>query len=319
MQLYTKSGKALYTKSGFKLYTKVTTTPPTGQTSYWQANHPVTHGYQLIANQSNFYADKLGVYAGIPPGTTFTSNTSGDWTISTGGVYTDVNHSGRIIVDTNDPITLVRVRARQTSALYTLEVPSPYGANFKAIDCEFSGGTSITILASGLFLRCLGYEGNDGIRPRGTFFEWTESVYWWVKRSSESSHSDALQFTNGAPGTINQINAERSVLSAWNPDTQDNHNSAIQTGGWQGNDDTSGVAGQIVDCFVDGGHVCVNAGGGSSWPMVTVAYRRNRFGLMMDSGPKQATGGNVVWENTNVWHSSGVTDYGGSVTADTPV
>ncbi len=317
MQLRTKSGKALYTKEGVVISGKPYVTPPSGITSYWQQNHPVTHGYQLIVNQSNFYTDKLGVYAGIPPGTSFTSTTSGDWTIDTPGTYSDVNHSGRIIVAANN-VKLVRVKARQTTATYTLNVPSNF-SGFEAIDCEFSGGTSITVYAQGRFVRCLAYEGNDCTRPRGSKFEWIESVAWWVSRNAPDSHSDAMQFTNGAAGVINQIDAQRSVMVAWNPDLNDRHNSAVQTGSWQGHNDTSGVTGQIVDCFVDGGHVCVNAGGGSSWPMVTVQYRRNRWGLEMDSSASNSTGGNVVWENTNVWHKSGTTAYGGTVVADTPV
>lgn len=315
MQLKTGTGKVLRTKAGFKLYAKTTTPPPSGAESYWVDKFPVTHGYQLISDQTNFYSSKTGVYAGIPPGAVLTP--SGSLTINSPGTYSDLDVSGTITVAANN-VKLIRVRARSTTADYVVECPSAY-TGFQAIDCEFSGANSITVYAQGSFLRCLVYEGNDGLRPRGTQFDWTESVSWWVKRASPTSHSDALQFTNGAAGTINQINAQRSVMSAWNPDTLDNHNAAIQTGGWQGFDDSSGVGGQVVDCFVDGGHVCVNAGGGTSWPMVTVAYRRNRFGLMMDSGPKQATGGNVVWENTNVWHRSGVTDFGGTVVADTPV
>jgi hypothetical protein len=282
-------------------------TPPSD--SYWQTGFPITHGYEL-ATDGITYSDRRAVRAGIPPGATLTP--SGSLTISAPGIYTDLDISGNLVIAAND-VKLLRVRVC-TGSFNALRCNGYTG--FEAVDCEFSGGRASTVNAQGRFVRCLAFDGDDLLRPTGDQFEWVESVAWWPLRDSPSSHSDALQFTTNG-GIITGVAIERSLLSSWKPETTDYMNAAIQTGDFKNRDGTiiGGAHGSVTDCFFDGGNYTVNAGGAANRPEVRMTYTGNRWGLKARYGPAQAVNTNVVWDNTNVFHQTGTTTYGRSVTA----
>jgi hypothetical protein len=121
--------------------------------------------------------------------------------------------------------------------------------------------------------------------------------YTWIHHLARTptSHNDAIQIRRG-----NDVTIRYNHLQAYNDETDDPMNAAIQIGSLVGDEPISGL--EVVDNFMNGGSVTVNGGGRGE--VASAVYSGNRFGrdyLHSVVGNLE----NSTWDRTNVFADNG--------------
>lgn len=260
--------------------------------SYWSSVYPVSGGWEL---------DPSGVRkAGIPPDTILTPHT-GSMTFSAPQTITDREFIGTVNVESNG-VTFVRCRFTAANFVFGEQyatgdniyvMRTTGGAMVELIDCELFGGSSSTFLGSAHMTRCWIAEGNDCLKVLDEL-TLIECVIDGAKRSSSSSHSDAIQSSTNAPSSaVHRLYLDRCWNNVYNRRTDDLHNACIMMGSY--GDPAGGITGYANDCWFGGGNAMLNRNGGTlSMTFSGNRFSRNsRYGVVGNSA--------AVLDSTNVW------------------
>ncbi|HMG41031.1 MAG TPA: hypothetical protein VK611_06855 [Acidimicrobiales bacterium] len=225
---------------------------------------------------------------GVPAGVTL--RPSGSVTVTTdGAVVGNLHVTGSITVEADDVV--IRNTRIDNTATYPIRSS---GRNLLVEDSEIDGnGTAnVAILPGEYTLRRVDiHDVKDGPRIEGDNVVIEDSYIHHLHRV-EGGHHDAIQIRKGS-----NIQIRRNNLQAYNADTGDPMNAAIQIGSL-----TAPMRGLVVDGnLMDGGNYTVNSGKSGADPSY---YRNNVFGRnyrygVLSSGP------GVVWESSNVWQDTG--------------
>lgn len=226
---------------------------------------------------------------GVPAGVTLRA--SGSLTVTTdGAVIENLHVTGSIKVQADDVV--IRNTRIDNTARYPIQVS---GRNLLVEDSEIDGnGTaSVAILPGEYTLRRVDiHDVLDGPRIEGDNVAIEDSYIHHLHRIA-GGHHDAIQIRKGS-----NIVIRRNNLQAYNADTGDPMNAAIQIGSL-----TAPMRGLVVDGnLMNGGNYTVNSGKSGVDPSYyrnNVLGRNFRYGVL-SSGP------GVVWESSNVWQDSGL-------------
>ncbi|MCK9901283.1 fibronectin type III domain-containing protein [Glutamicibacter sp. V16R2B1] len=207
----------------------------------------------------------------------------------------------------------------------------PTGTQF--IDCEIDGqgvprtagvypsgaapSSIITALWGYSFLRCNLHGTTDIFQPSGNASG--QPVYIqdsYLHRpvqivganDTQVSHNDMIQVAG--TGTAGGIFIQRSTLDGYTPEQPVHYTSSCVTfDGIQAGSTVSNFV--LEDCYVNGAGFPARLRAANT----TAVYRRNRFGLNVQFGPRTTPVPSTGWQASNVWDVSGTTDYGTAVLA----
>jgi len=226
---------------------------------------------------------------GVPAGVTL--RPSGSLTVTTdGAVIENLHVTGSIKVQADDVV--IRNTRIDNTARYPIQVS---GRNLLVEDSEIDGnGTaSVAILPGEYTLRRVDISDViDGPRIEGDNVVIEDSYIHHLHRI-EGGHHDAIQIRRGS-----NILIRRNNLQAYNADTGDPMNAAIQIGSL-----TAPMRGLVVDGnLMNGGNYTINSGKSGADPSY---YRNNVFGRNFRYGVL-SSGPGVVWESSNVWQDTGL-------------
>ena len=166
------------------------------------------------------------------------------------------------------------------------------------VEIDSMGGTGIGILfssdTSGTVRRANVHSGEDGIRIQSSNVSIEYSYVHDLYRQPDGHH-DTLQIRSG-----DNISILGNTLLAYNAETDDPMNAAIQIGSLEGDDQISNL--RVIGNYMDGGNFTVNGGGRDE--VDSALYSENRFGRNF----RYAVRGNLdnsVWERSNVFDDTG--------------
>lgn len=272
------------------------------------ADGPVAHGSELVRGKN----------CGIPEGTALTESSETVFKqpeVVTGKILGSVRttHSDGVVkfvkckfINPGFVSAAEGDKATPGTAYYTVQRGGKGSVELE--DCEVYGGKSVAIMGVDKVTRTYVAEGNDLLRaPEGESF-YTEVLAEKVLMSSPESHSDVMQVTfgkdrtpdNPAVGTIHVVRCKFDPRNRIGADGKsiDPVNGAIQLGSFGPN---TGVAGEITNCFFDGGAFTLS-GGGRGEAGTPIVLRGNKFGRNCKYGPI-----NPNWrkehdlDDSNVW------------------
>lgn len=227
---------------------------------------------------------------GVPDGVEL--ERSGSITVTEDGTVIDaVDVHGTIKVEAND-VTIKRSRIVSGGRYPIFLEPGYTGLLVEDTEIDGNGQSSVAILYRGYTLRRVNIHGvDDGPRIEGDNVLIEESYIHHLHRV-EGGHHDVLQMRQGSNVVVRNNN-----LQAYNPDTDDPMNAAIQFGSALGPIDDVLFEGNLMN----GGNVTVNGGGLTGG---TVTFRHNRFGRDFRYGVL-SDGPGLVWESSNVFDDNG--------------
>lgn len=229
---------------------------------------------------------------GVPAGSAL--RPSGSVTVTDdGAVLENLHITGTVRVNASD------VTIRNSLIDNTGRYPIQIGAGARNLLVEDStidgnGQASVAILAGEYTLRRVDvFAVQDGPRIGGDNVVIEDSWIHHLHRVP-GGHHDAIQVHPRGTNIVIRHNR----IEAYNPDTGDPMNAAIQIGSLS----AGPMIGLVVeDNYMNGGNYTVNSVKSSNHPS---RYRRNHFGRdfrygVLSSGP------GVQWEGTNVFHDTG--------------
>jgi len=232
---------------------------------------------------------------GVPEGTQLTPSSS--LTITKDGTTVDSLHiKGTVTVRANN-VTIKRSLIDNTG-LYPIQIDSGY-RNLVIEDVEIDGNgngeagrASTAILRGDYTLRRVDIHSViDGPRIEGDNVVIEDSYVHDLSRIP-GGHHDTIQIRKGS-----NIVIRHNTLLAYNAQTGDEMNAAIQIGSLTGPLDNLLVDGNMMN----GGNYTVNAGKASGSP---IYFRNNVFGRDFRYGVL-SDGPGVNWDSSNVWLDNG--------------
>ena len=226
---------------------------------------------------------------GVPAGVTL--RPSGSVTVSSAGAVLENLHiTGSVTV--NAANVTIRNSLIDNTGTYPIKVGSGGSVVVEDSEIDGNGTASVAILPGKYTLRRVDiYDVRDGPRIEGDDVVIEDSYIHHLHRVPDGHH-DAIQIRKGSNITI-----RRNNLQAYNADTGDPMNAAIQIGSL-----TAPMRNLVVDGnLMNGGNYTINSGKSGSDPSY---YRNNVFGRnfrygILSSGP------GVVWDSSNVWQDTG--------------
>lgn len=234
--------------------------------------------------------------AGVPEGINL--RPSGDVTISRSGTVVEgLDVTGRVIIDADD-VTIRNTRVASDTRLYVIHVrPGVTGALIEHVEVDNMGsnGKGIYFDAAGGTVRLTEvHSAEDGIAITADDVTIEDSYVHSLARTP-TSHNDAIQIRRG-----NNITIRGNNLQAYNPDTDDPMNAAIQIGSLHGDEPIRNLL--VTGNLMNGGNVTVNGGGRGE--VADAVFSHNRFGRDYRFG----VAGNLEnsrWERNNVFDDNG--------------
>jgi hypothetical protein len=201
-------------------------------------------------------------------------------------------------------------RAFPGTAFYTVQRAGKGSVELE--DCEVYGGKSVAVMGVDKITRTYVAEGNDLLRVPEGESTYTEVFGDRLIMASPESHSDVLQATFGKDRTAENPAVAVIHLTRCKFDARgrtdaggrslDGVNGAIQLGSFG---PFTGVAGEITNCFFEGGAFTL-AGGGRGEAGSPIVLRGNRFGRLSKYGainPNWRKDHDV--DDSNVWADTG--------------
>lgn len=234
---------------------------------------------------------------GVPAGTEL--RPSGSITVTQDGAVVNARHVQGTISIEADNVTVRNTLVQSDSDGYPIHVDGDaQGALIEDVEIDNMGGTGIGILfssgTSGTVRRANIHSGEDGIRIQASNVS-LEYSYIHDLHRQPNGHHDAVQIRSG-----DNITLLGNTLLAYNAETNDPMNAAIQIGSLVGDDQISNL--RVIGNYMDGGSFTVNGGGRNE--VDSAIYSENRFGRNSRYGVRGNLD-NSVWERSNVWDDTG--------------
>ncbi len=234
---------------------------------------------------------------GVPAGTTL--RPSGSLTITQDGAVVNARHVQGSITIVADNVTVRNTLVQNDTDGYPIHIDG--GATnvlIEDVEVDNLGGTGIGILfssdTSGTVRRANIHSGEDGIRIQASNVT-VESSYIHDLHRQPEGHHDAVQIRSG-----DNITLVGNTLLAYNAETGDPMNAAIQIGSLVGDDQITNL--QVIGNYMDGGSFTVNGGGRDE--VDSAVYSGNRFGRNFRYGVRGNLD-NSTWDRSNVYDDTG--------------
>lgn len=228
---------------------------------------------------------------GVPAGTALTP--SGSLTITEDGAVIDgLEITGTVTVEADD-VTIRRTVIRNTGDIPIRVIGNGLLVEDSEIDGQGRGNPAIGY--NDYTLRRVNiHHVAEGPRIAGGDVTIEDSYIHHLVQVGDN-HTDAIQLVGG-----DNVVIRGNTVLAHNPDTGIFGNAAFQFGEEDGPVRACLVEGNLMD----GGNYTVNGGGGGGTG-AQCTFRGNQFQQNSRYGVRGNLGPGVVWESSNIWHSSG--------------
>lgn len=234
--------------------------------------------------------------AGVPDGVVLSESES--VVVTEDGTVLDGLHiRGELTISANDVVVRNTVVETNTDLYPVVITEGVTGVLLERIEVNNLDGAGIGVYfqgGSGTLRGADIHAGVDGVRIEADGVV-VEDCYIHHLRRQPDGHHDTIQIRRG-----NDVVIRGNNLQAYNPDTDDPMNSALQIGSLVGDDQISNLL--VERNLMNGGTYTISGGGRDE--VDSAVYRENQFGRDYMYGTH---GGlqNSVWESSNVWQDTG--------------
>lgn len=233
---------------------------------------------------------------GVPDGVTLRD--SGSVEVKEDGAVIDGLHiRGELTISANDVVVRNTIVETNTDLYAVLITNGVTGVVLENIEVNNLDGAGINVYfqgGSGVLRAADIRAGVDGVRIEADDVVVEDSYIHHLHRQPDGHH-DTIQIRKG-----DNVTLRRNNLQAYNPETKDPMNSALQIGSLVGDDQISNLL--VEGNLMNGGTYTISGGGRGE--VDSAVYRGNQFGRDYMYGTH---GGleNSTWDSSNVWKDTG--------------